>query len=69
MSDRKFFKPAAGIVLPLADGRPWPSDGEWVEVDQYVRRRLADSDLVAAKPPAVAAPSDAETKAETRKGK
>ena len=65
MSESKYLKPAAGITLPLPDGRPWPAEGAMVEVDQYVRRRIADGDLVIAKPPA----EPAETPAETKKGK
>lgn len=63
MTDRKFLRPTDGLALPLPDGRPWPTDGEWVDVDQYVRRRLADGDLVPAKPP-----TD-EPSAEPKKGK
>ena len=47
-----YAKPAVGIELPLPDGRPWPLAGEWVDdADRYVRRRLADDDIVAAEPP------------------
>lgn len=45
---------AAGLTLPLPDGRPWPAAGAWVERDEYVRRRLADKDLVLVDPPAEA---------------
>jgi len=52
VTERKFLKPVAGISLPLPDGRAWPESGEWVDIDQYVRRRMADGDLVVARPPA-----------------
>lgn len=52
MTEQKYLRPREGISLPLADGRPWPADGTLVDVDQYVRRRIADGDLVAATPPA-----------------
>jgi hypothetical protein len=65
VTDKKFLKPVAGITLPLPDGREWPAEGEWVDVDQYVRRRIADGDLVAAKPPTVLD----EPAAEPKKGK
>lgn len=67
MTDQKYLRPAAGITLPLADGRPWPQEGAFVDVDQYVRRRLADGDVVEATPPAAADPADEAPS--TRKGK
>lgn len=52
-----YARPAEGLSLPLPDGRPWPADGDFVDTaDAYVRRRLADGDIVEAAPPA--APAD-----------
>jgi hypothetical protein len=65
LTDKKFYKPAEGVSLPLSDGRPWPTEGDWIDLDQYARRRIADGDIVAAKPPAIVA----EPEAETKKGK
>lgn len=48
-----YAKPNAGIILPLPDGRSWPEAGEWVDTgDRYVRRRLADGDIVETDAPA-----------------
>ena len=47
----KFLKPADGRRVPMPDGRPWPAEGAEVELDTYVRRRLADGDLVQATRP------------------
>lgn len=41
-----FARPAPGLSVPLPDGSPWPADGAEVALDQYVRRRIADGDLV-----------------------
>lgn len=47
MSDDEIYAaPAAGLSLPLPDGKPWPANGKWVPHDEYVRRRIADGDLV-----------------------
>lgn len=51
MTARVTVIPAAGRVVPQEDGRDWPSiDGRPVALDveatQYIRRRLADGDLV-----------------------
>jgi hypothetical protein len=45
--------PAAGRIVPQENGMPWPStDGRPqaldVSVTRYIRRRLADGDLIAA---------------------
>lgn len=37
---------AEGRNVPLEDGRPWPTEGATVTVTHYIRRRLADGDLV-----------------------
>lgn len=48
MSDDEIFAaPAPGVSLPLPDGKPWPAAGKWVPHDEYVRRRIADGDLIA----------------------
>ncbi len=44
----KFLKPADGRTVPQPDGRPWPAEGMDADDTLYVRRRLADGDLVAA---------------------
>lgn len=44
----KHLKPAPGREVPMEDGRPWPEDGATVEVSRYVRRRIADGDLIEA---------------------
>ncbi|MCX5497325.1 DUF2635 domain-containing protein [Kaistia dalseonensis] len=67
---KQYLKPAPGLTLPLPDGRTWPAEGEWVDVDQYVRRRIADGDLVAGTPPSVSDQAPAEDPATTtKKGK
>lgn len=53
-----YVAPAEGLTLPLPDGKPWPAGGAWAERDEYVRRRLADGDLVLAEPPAEPAPTE-----------
>lgn len=53
---RIYARPADGLSLLLPDGRPWPPGGEWVDTaDQFVRRRIADMDIVEIEPPAEAA--------------
>ncbi|MGO4558323.1 DUF2635 domain-containing protein [Mesorhizobium sp. 2RAF21] len=42
------LKLAEGRSVPMEDGSVWPADGATVEVTLYIRRRLADGDLVAA---------------------
>jgi hypothetical protein len=51
---RLFLKPAPGRVVrrPAPDGRPLDAGGAFVPDDVYWRRRIADGDAVAAKPPA-----------------
>ncbi len=46
-----FAKPAPGRVVPLLDGKPCSEAGEWFEESRYLRRRIADGDLIEAKPP------------------
>ncbi len=55
-----FARPAHGLAVPMADGSPWPAEGAEVALDQYVRRRIADGDLVEvqASPSRSAAPTD-----------
>lgn len=38
--------PAEGRSVPQADGSAWPAEGLSVVPDRYVRRRMADGDLV-----------------------
>lgn len=79
MSDPVIYVvPAKGLTVPLPNGRACPARGDFVERNEYVRRRLADGDLVLADPPAepeptevpaepepvVAAPAEAEAAAE-----
>lgn len=37
---------AEGRNVPLEDGRPWPVEGATSTVTHYIRRRLADGDLI-----------------------
>jgi len=48
--DRAYLKPTTSPPVPLPDGTPWPAEGREVDVDLYVRRRLADGDLAPAAP-------------------
>lgn len=58
MSDRKFLKAADGrTVRQEGSGERWPAEGAWVENTRFVRRRLADGDLVEAQPPKPAKPA------------
>jgi Protein of unknown function (DUF2635) len=45
-----FVRPGEGRVVRREDGSPWPLHGDWVADTQYVRRRLADGDLIRADP-------------------
>jgi len=66
MGERIFAKPAPGFKLPLPDGRPWPAEGDFVEKDRYVRRRLAAGEIVetaAPEEPAEPAPDATEAPA------
>lgn len=49
---RQFLIPTTDPPVPLPSGAPWPAAGAEVEVDHYVRRRLAEGDLVVGEPPA-----------------
>lgn len=63
MSDRKFLKAAEGRIVRQEDsGEPWPTDGAFAEVTRFVRRRLADGDLVEAAPPKPVKPADGDKK-------
>lgn len=42
------LKLAEGSAVPMEDGSAWPVEGKTVEVTLYIRRRLADGDLVEA---------------------
>lgn len=51
MSDRKFLKAAEGRTVRQEDtGEIWPAEGAFAENTRFIRRRLADGDLVVAKP-------------------
>lgn len=47
-----FLKPAQGIVLVMPDGKIFPAAGDYVVPDLFIRRRMADGELVVATPPA-----------------
>ncbi|WP_207458653.1 DUF2635 domain-containing protein [Azospirillum sp. SYSU D00513] len=48
-----FVKPAAGLLVRDPVNRePLPAEGREVPDDQFWHRRLADGDVVLAKPPA-----------------
>lgn len=52
MSERLFLKPAEGrTVRRESDGELWPADGDFTERTRFVRRRLADGDLIETTPP------------------
>ncbi|MBD8686574.1 MULTISPECIES: DUF2635 domain-containing protein [unclassified Rhizobium] len=46
----KFLKPAEGRTVDCVDGSPWPTDGMEAEDTLFVRRRIADGDLIDATP-------------------
>lgn len=54
------LKLAEGRTVAMEDGRAWPAEGATVEVTLYIRRRLADGDLVAAEDEVPAKPAGAE---------
>lgn len=47
-----FLKPAAGVTLVMPDGSIFPPAGDYVAPDLFIRRRMADGELVAVEPPA-----------------
>lgn len=58
MSDRKFLKAAEGRTVRQEEtGEPWPAEGAWAENTRFVRRRLADGDLIEAEPAKPAKPA------------
>ncbi len=46
----KFLKPAEGRTVHLETGEPWPLTGMDAPDTLFVRRRLADRDLIEADP-------------------
>lgn len=51
MPETVFVMPAKGRKIPLEDGSGhFSADGREVELTRYVRRRLADGDLIKSKP-------------------
>lgn len=56
----KTLKLADGRKVPMEDGKAWPAEGASVEVTLYIRRRLADGDLVEVEPQATA-PAEADS--------
>jgi hypothetical protein len=60
---RKFLKAAEGrTVRREADGQPWDAAGEFAEDSRFIRRRLADGDLVVASPPKAEKPDGGDKK-------
>ncbi|MBA4222227.1 MAG: hypothetical protein C0458_15980 [Methylobacterium sp.] len=60
---RLYLKAAEGrIVRRQEDGELWPTEGDWAERSQFVRRRLKDGDLVEAQPPKPVKPAADEKK-------
>lgn len=60
---RLYLKAGEGrSVRREADGKPWPDDGDFAELSEFVRRRLKDGDLVEAQPPRASKPSVDEKK-------
>jgi len=45
-----FLKPGIGCFVLQEDGTPWPEDGMEAPDTTFVRRRIADKDLVPATP-------------------
>lgn len=48
--DRIFIRPATGLVVRMPEGGTLPAEGMEVEHSLFWRRRLADGDVVLAKP-------------------
>jgi|GEM_PF-1694377 len=59
---RLYLKPAEGRIVPLPSGEPCPPGGAYWDNTLYTRRRIADGDLIKAKPPAETAVAAPETK-------
>lgn len=51
MSDRVHLAPKFGRRVRHADGRLFDAGGEWVVLDAFYRRLIADGDLVHTAPP------------------
>jgi hypothetical protein len=49
----KYLKPAQGRTVDQEDGTPWPADGMDAPNTLFVRRRIADGDLIEAQPAAI----------------
>lgn len=48
---RLFLRPADGrLVRREQDGELWPAEGDWAEPSRFIRRRIADGDLVPVEP-------------------
>ena len=52
-----FLKQGDGRTVKQPDGSPWPAEGMDVLPDRFIRRRIADLDLVEAKRPVAAKPA------------
>lgn len=50
---KTYVIPTSGEPLPYPGGT-LPPEGDWVVIDQFWRRRLADQDVTTGKPPAEA---------------
>lgn len=61
----KKLKLAPGRTVPMEDGREWPEGGATVPVTLYIRRRIADGDLVEVGVKAPAAPVPTATDSNT----
>lgn len=61
----KKLKLAPGRTVPMEDGRDWPEGGATVPVTLYIRRRIADGDLVeiGVKAPAAPVPTSTDSNA------
>lgn len=46
----RFLKAAEGRSVLAEDGTAWPQAGAWADDTLYIRRRLADGDLIEAEP-------------------
>jgi hypothetical protein len=56
-----WIKPAEGLKIRMPPRRKFlPAEGAWFEKDDFVRRLIADKDVVEGKPPEAAAAPPAE---------
>lgn len=64
-----FLKAAEGRTVHLPDGTPLPNEGKDLEDSLFVRRRIADGDLISADRPTDPEPEPIEPASETADAK